>query len=71
MVREAIESLDVADTLHMSGARATFTQKRGTKVSQAQVTAALEKRNMKLEHFGAETRPRAEELTVATVTGLG
>ena len=55
----------------MSGARATFTLKRGSKVTEEQVTAALKKSNMKLESFGREMRPRPEVCYVVTVTGLG
>ncbi len=71
MAREAIESLDVAETLYMSGARATFTLKRGSKVTDQQVADALKKRNMKLDSFSRERRPRPEVCYVATVTGLG
>lgn len=55
----------------MSGARATFTLKRGATVTEKQVRAALESKNMKLSSFGNETRPRPEVCYVATVTGLG
>ena len=71
MAREAIESLNVADTLYMSGARATFTLREGVKVQEAQVAAALKAKNMKLESFGHELRPRPEVCYVATVSGLG
>ena len=71
LARRAIESLDVANTLYMSGPRATFTLKRGAKVTEEQVAAALKKNNMKLESFGHEMRPRPEVCYVATVTGLG
>ncbi len=55
----------------MSGARATFTLKRGARVTQEQVAAALKKNKMKLESFSRERRPRPEACYVATVTGLG
>ena len=71
LARGAIESLNVADTLYMSGARATFTLKKGASVTKEQVAAALEKKKMKLESFGRELRPRPEVCFVATVTGLG
>lgn len=71
MARAAIESLDVADTLYMSGARATFTLKPGAKVTEKQVAAALDAKKMKLESFAYEMRPRPEAAYVATVTGLG
>ena len=71
MAREAIEGLDVADILYMSGARATFTLKPDATLNQAQVAAALKKKNMKLESFTRETRPRPSACFVATVTGLG
>lgn len=71
MARAAIESLNVADTLYMSGARATFTLKRGAKVTEKQVAAALQAQKMKLESFAVEMRPRPEVSYVATVTGLG
>lgn len=71
MAREAIESLGVAADLRMSGARATFTLKRGARVTKKQVSAALAARNMELESFGREWRPRPSACAVATVTGLG
>ncbi|MEM7165619.1 MAG: hypothetical protein AAF581_09145 [Planctomycetota bacterium] len=71
MAREAIESLGVSKTLYMSGGRATFTLKEGTTLRKKQVAAALTKKNMKLESFGSEVRPRPEVCYVATVTGLG
>ncbi len=71
MAREAIETLNVADILYMSGARATFTLKRGATVTKEQVAAALSAKSMKLESFGHEIRPRPEVCYVATVTGLG
>ena len=71
MAREAIESLGVAHTLFMSGARATFTLKRDVELSEKQVAAALKAKGMKLESFAREVRPRPEAAYVATVTGLG
>ena len=71
MAREAIESLDVAHTLYMSGARATFALKRGATVTEDQVAEALKAKKMKLESFGLEMRPRPEACYVAAVTGLG
>ena len=71
MTREVIESFGVAETLYMSGARATFTMKRGATISKSKVAAALEARNMKLESLRTEMRPRPEVAFVATVTGLG
>ncbi len=55
----------------MSGARATFTLKRGSDVTEEQVAAALETNKLKLESFSRELRPRPEVAYVATVTGLG
>lgn len=55
----------------MSGARATFTLKPGANVTEKQVAKALGDRNLKLESFGYESRPRPEAAWVATVTGLG
>ena len=71
MTREAIESLGVVQTLHMSGARATFTVARGSTVTEARVRTALEAKNLQLESFATERRPRPEVCYVATVTGLG
>ena len=71
MARAAIESLEVADTLYMSGSRATFTLKPGANVTEQQVTAALASKNLMLASFSRESRPRAEAAYVATVTGLG
>lgn len=55
----------------MSGARATFTLKPGASVTKEQVAKAMKDRNLKLESFGYENRPRPEAAYVATVTGLG
>lgn len=71
MAREAIESLGVAKTLYMSGARATFTLRPGTTITKKQVAAALAKKNMKVESFDRQVRPRPEVCYVASVTGLG
>ena len=71
MTREVIESFGVSETLFMSGARATFTMKRGATISKAKVAKAFEARNMKLEGIRYEMRPRPEVSYVATVTGLG
>ena len=71
MAREAIEGLEVADVLYMSGARATFTLRNGVNVTEEQVAKALGSKGMKLESFGRESRPKVDECYVATVTGLG
>ena len=71
MTREAIESLDIAHTLFMSGTRATFTLKRGATISRQQVARALEEKELGLESFEHVRRPRPEVCFVATVTGLG
>ena len=55
----------------MSGGRATFSLKRGTRVTKAQVVAALSAKKLKLEAFRHEIRPRPAASFVATVTGLG
>lgn len=55
----------------MSGARATFTLKRGVTLKESQVAAALKSKGLKLETFAREVRPRPEAAYVATVTGLG
>ena len=71
MARAAIESLDVAHTLYMSGSRATFLMKPGATLTKKQVAEALAAKKMKLVSFKHEMRPRPEAAYVATVTGLG
>ena len=71
MTRGAIESLKVAEDIYMSGARATFTLKKGSKVTKDQVATALKAKKMKLVSFAHETRPLPGACYVATVTGLG
>ena len=55
-----MESLEVAE-LHMSGARAVFTPKRG-KVKKGVIAAAFEEQGMKLESYTGVRRPRAKAI---------
>ena len=71
MTRGVIESLEVAETLYMSGARATFTVKPGAVVERTKLRKALQAKGLKLVRFFGERRPRPEASYVATVTGLG
>ena len=66
-----MEKFGVAETLFMSGARATFTMKEGAVLRRKQVADALSAKGMELTSFGQYTRLRPEVSYVATVTGLG
>jgi len=55
-----MESLDKIETLHMSGARAVFKLKPGSRLSEEDVATAFEDKGMKLEAFGEHRRPRAK-----------
>lgn len=58
--REAMNSLDGLEQLHMSGSRAVFQPEKGTQVEESEVASAFENVGMKLESYTVVQRPRAK-----------
>ena len=60
-----MNSVDGISDLHMSGARAVFDLDGNRRRVEADIAAAFEEREMKLESFERVRRPRVEALYLA------
>jgi hypothetical protein len=57
--REAMNSLDGLEQLHMSGSRAVFQLEKGAKIQENDIASAFEDVGMKLESYTLVQRQRA------------
>lgn len=60
-----MNSVENISDLHMSGARAVFKLESGARRVEAEIAEAFEEREMKLESFDRQRRPRQQALYLA------
>ena len=65
-----MKSIDGIDRMFMSGTRATFTLKKGAKVDEAAIKAAIKKHKLKFISLEKRQNKRAVAAYVASTPGL-